>query len=792
MSCIKYFRELSKTDTHLAGGKGASLGEMTQAGIPVPPGFVILSTAFDQFLAETDLGVEIESILRTVHPEAIHTVEHASETIKALILSAAMPADITQAITGAFTALDATYVAVRSSATAEDGATAAWAGQLESYLNTTEEHLLENVKKCWASLFTPRAIFYRFEKGLHESPISVAVVVQTMVQSDIAGIAFSVHPVTEDRNQIIIEAGYGLGEAIVSGQITPDSYVVEKQPRRIVDVNVAEQQRGLYRGVRDNEWQPIEPEKQAAQKLTEQQILFLTDLILKIEQHYGFPCDIEWAFQNEEFYIVQSRPITTLSFIKTSSRVLYEKVEYMEQVYPLDLYMFNFAWSEAVKRPDLNLSSFEFLLDFHGNSATLYCDGEKYDKLVDRVLSLLVQSPEFRERLRAKHHQFLGMMNAFSKKLSTVNSQSDVLSLHTEFQQILYHNSFEFIEENAVSLHSKKLANELARIVGSAEAVSEVLYPDDISQFQKYELGLLGLCVKVKHRRVLSQDIASTLSGDIETFLAEFAWIGAGFNQSPKTVGHIIAEIQVILSTGKDPEEIRSERLNQIKTIASARDSRLSELSTRLSKEDYVFVQMARQLTNQIQKRIEEILALVYEARVIYTTIANQLKVPVETVKYLLPDEVSETIKNNTIEKYQDSIEERKKRIIIQMIDGKTNLLKEFTPPETPHSDALSGLSAYPGVVQGTVRIVHSSADNDIVMSGDILVSSRTSPELVPAMRHAAAIISEFGGLLCHAAIVSREMKKPCIVGVKNATKILKDGDMVEVDANSGMVRVLS
>lgn len=228
MPLILNFSKLNKSDVALAGGKGASLGEMTQVGIPVPPGFVILSTAFEKFLEETDLNVEIDSILDSVNHKEIHTVEYASKKIKALILNSEIPEDISKEIQKFFKTLKTPYVAVRSSATAEDSASAAWAGQLESYLNTTEENLLENVKKCWASLFTPRAIFYRFEKDLHKQKISVAVVVQKMVESEKSGIAFSVHPVTQDNNQLIIEAGFGLGEAIVSGQITPDSYVVEK------------------------------------------------------------------------------------------------------------------------------------------------------------------------------------------------------------------------------------------------------------------------------------------------------------------------------------------------------------------------------------------------------------------------------------------------------------------------------------------------------------------------------------------------------------------------------------
>lgn len=313
MTDIKFLEEITKADTQIAGGKGASLGEMLQAGFQVPPGFVIVSSAFEKFLKETDLNVEIDSILHSVDTNEIHTVEDASAKIKTLILNSQTPEDLSEEITKSFQKLNAKYVAVRSSATAEDSATAAWAGQLESFLNTTEKDLLENVKKCWASLFTPRAIFYRFEKNLHGQSVSVAVVVQKMVESDVSGIAFSVHPVTEDKNQLIIEASYGLGEAIVSGQITPDSYVVEKEPRRIVDKNVSSKEQGLYRdNAGENEWKNVSEQKATEQALSDEQILELTEIIVRIESHYGFPSDVEWALENNKFYITQSRPITTL------------------------------------------------------------------------------------------------------------------------------------------------------------------------------------------------------------------------------------------------------------------------------------------------------------------------------------------------------------------------------------------------------------------------------------------------------------------------------------------------
>ncbi|MDO8499158.1 MAG: PEP/pyruvate-binding domain-containing protein [bacterium] len=377
---IKPFSQISKKDVAIAGGKGASLGEMTSAfakasadkaiKIAVPPGFVVLADAFDRFLEETQLTEEIQARLKEAKMDDTNSVDRASAVIRDTIHDRPMPADLTEEILEAFdklfdsgvggkkslrdssTALRSArndkecFVAVRSSATAEDSSIASWAGELETYLNTTRENVVEKVKQCWSSLFTPRAIFYRHEKNLIDHYVSVAVVVQKMVQSEISGVAFTVHPVTEDRDQMIIEAGYGLGEAIVSGQITPDSYVVSKSEMSIMDINIGEQTRKLVKKLSAqggpalggktknpktkglprslalprndseesdtaNEWVELGPEG-AKQKLTGKQIIAAAKAFKAIEDHYGFPCDIEWAMVKDKIYITQSRPITTL------------------------------------------------------------------------------------------------------------------------------------------------------------------------------------------------------------------------------------------------------------------------------------------------------------------------------------------------------------------------------------------------------------------------------------------------------------------------------------------------
>lgn len=318
MTYVKHFKKLTKDSVSEAGGKGASLGEMTNAGIAVPPGFVVLASAFDRFIEETDLKEEIEARIAEVNPEDTNSIAKASAVLRDAISDTPMPADLEDEIMSAYGELDSEFVAVRSSATAEDSEVASWAGELDTFLNTEKHNLLDKVKECWSSLFTPRAIFYRYEKNLAESYVGVAVVVQKMIQSEISGIAFTVHPVTEDYDQMIIEAGYGLGEAIVSGSVTPDSYVVSKSEMSILDIHVGHQlkklsklQNGKTEDGEPNEWIEL-GEEGKKQKLTGRQIIQAAEQFITIEKHYGFPCDIEWAIEKGELYITQSRPITTL------------------------------------------------------------------------------------------------------------------------------------------------------------------------------------------------------------------------------------------------------------------------------------------------------------------------------------------------------------------------------------------------------------------------------------------------------------------------------------------------
>lgn len=312
MKLIKNFEKIDKKDILSVGGKGANLGEMVKIGILVPPGFVVLASAFEKFLAENDINVEIEAMWKKINFQDLESVEESSEIIRDLILHSKVPGDVKEEILKSFKKLNAKYVAVRSSATAEDSKVDSWAGELETYLNTVKEDLFDNVKKCWASLYNPRALFYRANRGLKEKRVLVAVVIQKMIQSEVSGVCFTVHPVVKDKNQMVIEAVWGLGETLVSGQITPDTYVVGKEKFNILDTNLNSQERMLVRSKKGNENISTPIPKIKKQKLSEEQIKALAGICKRIENHYREPQDIEWALERNKFYIAQTRPITTL------------------------------------------------------------------------------------------------------------------------------------------------------------------------------------------------------------------------------------------------------------------------------------------------------------------------------------------------------------------------------------------------------------------------------------------------------------------------------------------------
>ncbi|MFZ0965494.1 MAG: phosphoenolpyruvate synthase, partial [Candidatus Bathyarchaeia archaeon] len=326
---VIWFENLRKTDIPSVGGKNANLGEMINVGIPIPPGFAITAYSYKKFIEKSGISEKIYEIIKETVKDLNDPkqYEEASKKIRELIEATPMPKDIGGAIRSAYEelcrklGLSDVFVAVRSSATAEDLPDASFAGQQETFLNVRGvRHLLENTVKCWSSLFTPRAIFYRTEKGFAHEKVFISVGVQKMVNSKAAGVIFTINPVTGDPSQIVIEGNYGLGESVVSGAVTPDDFVVDKNTLKIIERRIAKKTvqylRDLGTGKTVHLDVPVEKQEQPC--LNDEEIIKLVELAKRIEQHYGKAQDIEWAIDSDlsfpdNIFIVQSRPETVWS-----------------------------------------------------------------------------------------------------------------------------------------------------------------------------------------------------------------------------------------------------------------------------------------------------------------------------------------------------------------------------------------------------------------------------------------------------------------------------------------------
>lgn len=316
------FSDVDKEDIALVGGKGANLGEMTKAGFPVPDGFIVTSTAYYRFIKENNLSTKIKHLLNTVNFDKSDSLTQVSAHIRKIIIDGSLSDDLAKAVQRAYQRLGGVFtharVAVRSSATAEDLPEASFAGQQETFLNVEgDAHLLEKLKQAWASLFTARAIFYRNQNKIDHFRVGMAIPVQKMVQSDTSGIMFTIDPLTNDKTKLVIEAIYGLGEMIVQGAVTPDHYEVAKSDLTILDKTIHIQRVLMKKSGRDNKKVKVSSSLGKRQKISDEKIIALAKLGKKLEQHYYFPQDAEWAIEKDKIFIVQTRPVTTTKYKNT-------------------------------------------------------------------------------------------------------------------------------------------------------------------------------------------------------------------------------------------------------------------------------------------------------------------------------------------------------------------------------------------------------------------------------------------------------------------------------------------
>lgn len=312
MEAIRWFDDLGIEDTLVAGGKGANLGEMTRAGLPVPRGFVVTAEAYLDAIERSGARAALQELTSRVAPEDPGSLESAAQAARELIRATPVPPPLATAILDAYHAMGAgVHVAVRSSGTTEDTEGTSFAGMNATFTNVSgDEELLARVVDCWASLYGQRVIFYRATRELAGEP-SLAVIVQEMVPSERSGVMFTVDPSSADTDRMVIEAAFGQGEVVVSGQVEPDTYIVSKTGPRVVHVRLGHKSLAIVRGPDGRDQNvTLDEAKAGSRVLDDEAILEVARLGVQVEQHYGAPQDVEWAVAGGHTYLVQSRPIT--------------------------------------------------------------------------------------------------------------------------------------------------------------------------------------------------------------------------------------------------------------------------------------------------------------------------------------------------------------------------------------------------------------------------------------------------------------------------------------------------
>ena len=310
---VRWLSDISADDLASVGGKAASLGELAGADLPVPPAFVVTADTYREFIETTGIASQLVGIL-DVDPEDSAALASAHQRATELILETPLPDELREEALEAYDDLgDEPYVAVRSSATAEDLPDASFAGQQETFLNVDRAGLLDRIRECWASLFTQRAIYYRNQQGFEADAVDMAVVVQRMVDAEKSGVLFTSHP-SSGAPVMIVEAAWGLGEAVVSGAVSPDNYVIDRQSSEVAETTVAEKKVQFVRDAESGETveEPVPDDRRRARVLDADELSELAALGERIERHYGRPQDVEWAIADGEIYMLQSRPITTI------------------------------------------------------------------------------------------------------------------------------------------------------------------------------------------------------------------------------------------------------------------------------------------------------------------------------------------------------------------------------------------------------------------------------------------------------------------------------------------------
>lgn len=862
------FNDLDKTKLQIAGGKGANLGELSGIkAIKVPDGFCITTEAFKSIIEESVLIDGLLKQLSVLTVEDRGKIIELSAVIRKNIEEISIPDEIKSEIISFINRFNGSVsFAVRSSATAEDLPTASFAGQQDTYLNVIgEAEILKHISKCWASLFTERAVIYRIQNGFDHRKVQLAVVVQQMVFPQAAGIMFTTDPVTGNRKMLSIDAGFGLGEAMVSGLVNADNYKVRNA--EIIDKKISVKKLAVHAlqggGTIEEE---IAPEQQTREVLTGDQILQLEHIGRKIEQHFGTPQDIEWCLADDTFYIVQSRPITTLypvPEISDQENHVYISVGHQQMMTdamkPLGLSI----WQLMAGRPMYKAGGRLFvdvakeLSSAAGRETILNAMGQ-HDPLIKNALINLIDRGDFikplsiEEPSTCKNNPVTPISVAHAQPENDPaivaeligDSGTSIAALKQNIQTQSGTDLFDFIqqdlqqrkqnlfvpkkmaaimatinaslwinknmeewlgEKSVADTLTQSVANNITSEMGLALLhVADVIrpYPEVIAFLQQVNnVNFLDELLKFKGGQEARETIDAYLdkygmrcAGEID--ITKTRWsekpatlipiilsniknfeAGAGRRKFEEGLRQALKKKQELLDRlkqlpdGEQKAEEAERMINQLRDFAGYREYPKYDIVNRL----WVYKQ-----------------ALLREAeKLVQTNVVNQI----EDLHYLTFEELHEAVQTSKVD--QQLIAQRKEEHKLneklsppRVITSDGEIVTGKYKHETLPAGAIVGLAVSAGTIEGRARVILNMEDANLE-DGDILVTVFTDPSWTPLFVSIKGLVTEVGGLMTHGAVIAREYGLPAVVGVENATKLIKNGQRIRVNGTDGYLELL-
>ncbi|MCB5904219.1 phosphoenolpyruvate synthase [Bacillus cereus] len=866
-SFVLDFQEIEKTQLFLVGGKGLNLGELSNIqGIQVPEGFCVTTVGYEQVIGKNGAFQTLLNQLAMLKIEERDRIGEISKQIREVIMAVEIPVDVVESVAHYLSHFgDEHAYAVRSSATAEDLPYASFAGQQDTYLNVIgKENILQHIKKCWASLFTDRAVIYRMQNGFDHNQVSICVVIQKMVFPEASGILFTADPITSNRKVLSIDASFGLGEALVSGLVSADNYKVKED--EIVEKVIATKKLAIYgRKEGGTERKKIAPNQQKFQTLTEQQILQLARIGRQIEAYFGCPQDIEWCLVDDTIYIVQSRPITTLypiPEVNDRENHVYISVGHQQMMIdamkPLGLSFFLLTTSAPMCKAGGRLfvdatqrlaspASRDYLINTLGKSDPLIRDAlttvierENFIKLLsddekEKDLSKNVppassqqqpeNDPEIVTNLIKNSELSIEELKRNMQTKSGVDVLDFILEDIQQLKKVLFNsqsiaiimagmNASSWInekmeqwlgEKNAADVLSQSVQHNITSEMGLALLdVADVIrpYPEVIAYLQHVEDdSFLDELIQFKGGEKVRDAIDAFLnkygmrcSGEID--ITKTRW-----SEQPATI------IPMILNHIRDFEYGASKRkFEEGLQEALKKEKELLERLQHLPDGEQKVEETKRMIRNirnfigyreypkygMIHRYFIYKQALLKEAEKL---VQNNVLDEIEDIYYLTFEELHEVVRTNKLD-YK----------IIHKQKNAYKLYEKLTPPRVITSDgeiitgkykrenlpaeAIVGLPVSSGVVEGRARVILNMEDANLE-DGDILVTAFTDPGWTPLFVSIKGLVTEVGGLMTHGAVIAREYGLPAVVGVENATKLIKDGQRIRVHGTEGYIEVL-